>query len=174
MVEGTERRHGAACDPAATTGRIRIEVADPQGTVALTLLRAAAEEARALYPELPQAATTRPTNSPTPPRGIYLIAHVDALAVGMGALRPLDELSAEVRRVYVLPSHRRLGVARLILAELERRARRFGYGVLRLETGDRQLVAQRLYETCGFRRIEAFAPYGDDPTSVCFEKPLAG
>lgn len=138
------------------------------------MLRAAAEEARALYPELQEAAATWPTNPPTPVRGIYLIAHVDTLAVGMGALRPLDELSAEIRRLYVLPSHRRLGVARLILAELERQALHFGYRVLRLETGNRQRAALRLYEACGFHRIDAYAPYAGDPTSVCFEKPLAG
>jgi GNAT superfamily N-acetyltransferase len=137
------------------------------------MLRAAAEEARALYPELQEATATWPTNVPTPAGGIYLIAHVDALAVGMGALRPLDERGAEVRRLYVLPSHRRLGVARLILAELERQALHFGYHVLRLETGDRQQAAVRLYEACGFRRIEAYAPYTGDPTSVCFEKALA-
>jgi putative acetyltransferase len=157
-----------------TSGRFRIEVADPQGAAALTLLRAAAEEARALYPELQGAAATWPTNPPTPARGIYLIAHVDTLAVGMGALRPLDELSAEVRRLYVLPSHRRLGVARLILVELEGQALQFGYRVLRLETGDRQQAALRLYEACGFRRIEAYAPHTGDPTSVCSEKSLAG
>lgn len=161
-------------DIALRTGRLRIEVADPQGSAALTLLRAAAEEMRALYPELQQAAAACPTNPPTPARGIYLLAYVDASTVGMGALRPIDERSAEVRRIYVLPSHRRLGVARRILAELERQALHFGYRVLRLETGDRQLAAQRLYEACGFRRIEAFAPYTDDPTSVCFEKALPG
>jgi GNAT superfamily N-acetyltransferase len=155
-------------------GHLRIEVADPQGSAALTLLRAAAEEARALYPELQEAAAAWPTNPPTPARGIYLVARVDALVVGMGAIRPIDGRSAEVRRLYVLPSHRRLGVARRILAELERQALHFGYGLLRLETGDRQLAAQRLYEACGFRRIEAFAPYIGDPTSVCFEKPLPG
>jgi GNAT superfamily N-acetyltransferase len=157
-----------------TTGRLRIEVADPQGAAALTLLRAAAEEVRALYPELQQAAATWPTNPPTPARGIYLLAYVDAWAAGMGAIRPIDERSAEVRRLYVVPSHRRLGVARCILAELEKQALRFGYQVLRLETGDRQLAAQRLYEACGFCRIEAFAPYTGDPTSVCFEKRLIG
>ncbi|HQR57697.1 MAG TPA: GNAT family N-acetyltransferase [Burkholderiaceae bacterium] len=157
-----------------TTGRIRIEAADPQGPAALTLLRAAAEEVRALYPDLQQAAATWPTNPPTPARGIYLVAHVDTLAVGMGALRPLDEHSAEVRRLYVVPSHRRLGVARLILAELETHAQRLGYRVLRLETGNRQQAALRLYKACGYRRIATFAPYTSDPTSVCFEKPLAG
>ena len=154
-------------------GPFRIEVADPQGDAALTLLRVAAEEARALYPELQQA-TAWPTNPPTPARGIYLVAHVGATAVGMGALRPLDENSAEVRRLYVVPSHRRLGVARFILAELEKHAQSFGYRVLRLETGNRQEAALRLYEACGFRRIATFAPYTGDPTSVCFEKPLSG
>jgi hypothetical protein len=81
------------------TGRLRIEVADPQGSAALTLLRAAAEEARALYPELQDAAAAWPTNPPTPARGIYLVARVDALVVGMGAIRPIDGRSAEVRRL---------------------------------------------------------------------------
>jgi putative acetyltransferase len=153
---------------------LRIEVADPQGSAATSLLRAAAEEARALYPELHAPEAPWPTNSPTPARGIYLIAYDDSLAVGMGALRPIDEHTAEVRRMYVLPSHRRYGVARLILAELERLALDFGYLVLRLETGFRQHAALRLYEACGFLRIKAFAPYIDDPTSICFEKSIAG
>lgn len=92
----------------------------------------------------------------------------------MGALRPIDERTAEVRRMYVLPLHRRFGVARLILAELERRALDFGYRVLRLETGFRQHAALRLYDACGFKRIDAFAPYTHDPTSVCFEKSIVG
>jgi GNAT superfamily N-acetyltransferase len=157
-----------------TISRLRIEVADPQGLAATLLLRAAAEEARALYPELHAVDASWPTNSPTPARGIYLIAYDESLAVGMGALRPLDERNAEVRRLYVLPSHRRQSIARLILTELERQALDFGYRVLRLETGFRQRAALRLYEACGFLRIEAFAPYTDDPTSICFEKSIAG
>jgi putative acetyltransferase len=149
-------------------------VADPRGSAATLLLRAAAEEARALYPELHAANASWPTNSPTPARGIYLIAYVDSRAAGMGGLRPIDERTAEVRRMYVLPLHRRFGVARLILVELERRALDFGYRVLRLETGFRQHAALRLYGACGFRRIDAFAPYTDDPTSVCFEKSIVG
>ena len=149
-------------------------MADPQGSAATLLLRAAAEETRALYPELHAADAPWPVNSLTPARGIYLIAYDDSLAVGMGALRPLDKRTAEVRRMYVLPSHRRHGVARLIVTELERHAVDAGYRVLRLETGFRQHAALRLYDACGFKRIDAFAPYTDDPTSVCFEKSIVG
>ncbi len=155
-----------------TSARIRIATADPQGSAALELLRAAALEARALYPEGQEADAPWPTNSPTPARGTYVIAYDASHAVGMGALRPLDDRVAEVRRMYVLPSHRRHGVARLILGELERRALEFGYRVLRLETGFRQQAALQLYETSGFRRIDPFGPYIDDPTSVCFEKQI--
>jgi GNAT superfamily N-acetyltransferase len=160
-------------EPELTISRLRIGVADPQGPAATSLLRVAAEEARMLYPELHTADAPWPTNSPTPARGIYLVAYDDSLAVGMGALRPLDDCAAEVRRLYVLPSHRRHGVARLILAELEKQALGFGCRVLRLETGFRQLAAQRLYDACGYWRIDSFAPYTDDPTSVCFEKSIA-
>jgi len=127
-----------------TSARIRIATADPQGSPALDLLRTAALEARALYPELQEPNAPWPTNPPTPARGTYVIAYDALLAVGMGALRSLDDRAAEVRRMYVLPSHRRHGVGRLILGELERRALDFGYRVLRLETGCRQQAALQL------------------------------
>lgn len=41
---------------------------------------------------------------------------------------------------------------------------------MRLETGKRQLSAIALYETLGFKRIEPFGEYANDPLSVCFEK----
>jgi putative acetyltransferase len=94
--------------------------------------------------------------------------------VRKGALRPLDERTAELRRMFVLPAHRSRGVARSILVELERRALAFGYCVLRLETGFRRQAALRLCAVTGFRRIDPFVPYNDDPRSICFEKEIAG
>jgi GNAT superfamily N-acetyltransferase len=147
-----------------------IHTADPQGADALALLAAAAREVRALY--APEPDTAPPGNAPTPPRGVYLLAWIDGVAVGSGALRPLDATTAELRRLYVAPGARRAGVARAMLAELEQRARGFGYATLQLETGNRQHAALALYAACGWRRIAPFGPYCDDPTSVCFEKPL--
>jgi putative acetyltransferase len=150
-----------------------IAEADPQSPDALDLLRLAAIEARALYPELHAPGDIWPTNDPTPPRGIYLIARADTMVVGMGAHRPLNAVISEVRRMYVHPDFRRNGVARAVIAKLETHALSQGFTHLRLETGNRQTAAMALYELCGYNRIAPFGIYIDDPTSVCYEKSLA-
>ena len=48
----------------------------------------------------------------------------------------------------------------------------FGYRAIRLETGVLQPEAQRLYESCGYKRIAAFGQYIGNPISVCYEKVL--
>jgi len=151
-----------------------IEPADPLGAAALTLLREAALEARALYPELFAPDAPMPTNEPLRPGAEFFIASHGARAVGCAALRPIDAHTAEVRRMYVLRDARRGGVAGALLQCLEAEALELGYDTLRLETGQRQQPAMALYEAHGFRRIAAFGPYAGDPTSVCFEKRLAG
>jgi GNAT superfamily N-acetyltransferase len=152
---------------------IEIREVDPQGSEAMGLLHEAALDARALYPELHDPAAPGPRNPPTPPGGTYLLAYLDGVPLASGALRPLDEQTAEVRRMYVLRTARRGGLARAMLVALEARARALGYRRLRLETGCRQQPAMALYEASGFRRIPPFGPYVDDPTSVCFEKVLS-
>ncbi len=145
---------------------------DPQGSDALGLLREAAVEARALYPELIEQDAPWPTNGPNPEGGVYLVAYQGTSPVGCGALRPLEPGVAEVRRMFVTRPGRRCGVARLVLRELEARARGLGYTSLRLETGYKQVPAIKLYESAGFGRIEPFGAYAGDPTSVCFHKDI--
>jgi putative acetyltransferase len=151
---------------------LRIEAIDPLHADALALLAEAAEDARALYPELFGEDAPRPTNSPAVDGSVYRVAYREGQPVGCGALRPLQPWVAEVRRMFVTRAARRAGVAAALLGELERRAHAMGYRLLRLETGNRQAPAIALYERCGFRRIAPFGPYVGDPTSVCFEKPL--
>jgi putative acetyltransferase len=152
---------------------LSIGAADPQGEAALSLLRLAAVEARALYPELHAADAPWPGNEPSPPRGIYLLAWLSDELVGMGAHRPLDANSTELRRMFVRADARRHGVARALLEALQAHALSQGFMRLRLETGFRQLPAMRLYESFGFQRIDPFGPYVGDPSSVCFEKHIA-
>ena len=73
--------------------------------------------------------------------------------------------------MYTVPAWRGRGVAAAVLAELESRARAFGYPTMRIETGDRQPGAIRLYERSGYRPIPPFGPYVAWADSVCFEKP---
>jgi putative acetyltransferase len=151
---------------------LRIEAVDPQGADALALMREAAIEARALYPDLHAPDAPFPDNPPTPPRGIYLLAYEGNLPIASGALRPIDETIVEIRRMYVLKDYRRQGIAQMILAALERESARLGYNLMRLETGYKQDSAMRLYEAYGFIRIPPFGAYVGDPSSVCFEKPV--
>ena len=146
---------------------------DPQGAEALTLLREAAVEARALYPELHAPEAAWPTNCPTPPAGLYLLAFDGRTPVGSAALRPREAGVVEVRRLYVSVAARRAGIATRLLLVLEQAAGHLGYAKMRLETGYRQLPAIGLYLKCGFDRIEPFDEYANDPTSVCFEKEVA-
>ncbi len=106
------------------------------------------------------------------PRSAFLIGRLDGRPVACGAVRPLEGDVGEVKRVYVEPQVRGRGYARRLLAALEEAARRNGYTALRLETGNRQPEAIRLYESAGYRRIEPFGIYVGSRRSVCFEKRL--
>ncbi len=161
-----------ALSPPVADGRLLVLPVDPCGEHALGLLHQAVLEARALYPDLHAPEDPWPTNQPTPAGGIYLLAYLDGQPAGCGALRPLDRQTVEIRRMYVLQSARRQGLARVLLAALEQAAAGLGYTVMRLETGNRQKPAIALYQDCGFVRIPAFGEYRNDPVSLCFEKPV--
>jgi GNAT superfamily N-acetyltransferase len=96
----------------------------------------------------------------------------DGRAVGCGALRPLADGVAEIKRMYVRPHARGAGVSRLLLAALERAALTRGFTTIRLETGTRQPEAMGLYATAGYEEIEGFGAYADHPDSRCFEREL--
>jgi GNAT superfamily N-acetyltransferase len=147
-----------------------IREADPLGGDALLLLREAAIEARRLYPELHRPGDPWPTNRPTPPRGAYFVAYAQGIPVAMGAHYPMDEQCSEVRRMFTSASAGRQGAGHAILSAVEQHATGQGFSELRLETGNRQGAAIALYEAAGYRRIEPYGIYMDDPTSVCFAK----
>ncbi|MET0497166.1 MAG: GNAT family N-acetyltransferase [Steroidobacteraceae bacterium] len=151
---------------------LSIQAVDPFDPNALTLLREAAIEARQIYADRIDADAPWPTSVPVPARGIYILAYLSGEPAGCGSLYPLDETTAEIRRMFVVPGSRRAGIARRILHALEVAAVGFGYVTLRLETGMRQPAAIRLYEAAGFQRIANFSGRGSDALSVCYEKRL--
>ena len=105
-------------------------------------------------------------------RGAFVIARADGVAVGCGALRKLDETTAELKRMYVEPEVRGRGVGKAILDHLERTARALGARRLVLETGTFQTEAIGLYRRAGFDPIDCFGEYSTSPTSLCFEKEV--
>ncbi|MEV6393555.1 GNAT family N-acetyltransferase [Streptomyces sp. NPDC051907] len=116
------------------------------------------------------------------PLGLYLIAYDDGgRAVASGGWRSQDangegyaDGDAELKRMYVIPEARGLGLARTILAALEEDARAAGRTRMVLETGIRQPEAIALYESTGYTPApQKFGHYRDYENSRCFAKPLS-
>jgi GNAT superfamily N-acetyltransferase len=141
---------------------------------AVRLIAALNAELHATFPE-PGATHFSLTSSQVQAGdGAVIVAYLDAVAVGCGAVRRLDEATAELKRMYVDPAARGRGIGRELVAALEREARMLGITKVVLETGTRLAPAIRLYEAMGYARIPLFGEYLSSPnTSLCFGKSLA-
>ena len=91
---------------------------------------------------------------------------------GCGGLKIYPGEYGEVKRMYVRPAYRGLGLGKAMLDHLGSYARARGLDCLRLETGIYQVEAIGLYERYGFQRRPPFGEYKKDPLSVYFEKVL--
>lgn len=108
-----------------------------------------------------------------PEADVFIVARdPDDIAIGCGALRRLDESTAEIKRMFVRQSGRRQGIARALLGQFEIDAAALGYSRVVLETGNRQEAASALYRSCGYSEIPLFGPYVTSGSSICFEKLL--
>jgi GNAT superfamily N-acetyltransferase len=148
--------------PAA--GPLRFELSDPEEDPASELLAAMRAELNDAY-----ASPSRLDNPPLmpaelrPPGGAYLVGYEGEPVAG-GGLRRLGDGVAEIKRMYVRPGARSRGVAAALLAALESTARSLGYATVRLDTGPKQVHAQRLYRAAGYVDVP---PYNDNPFA-CF------
>jgi len=101
--------------------------------------------------------------------GVFVVVRdKDGAPLSCGGLKPHAPGVGEIKRMYTVPEARRRGLAREVLDALVAFAADDGYARLVLETGVRQGAALHLYEAAGWERIPAFAPYEDEPDSVCF------
>jgi ribosomal protein S18 acetylase RimI-like enzyme len=101
---------------------------------------------------------------------VFLVARVDGEPVGCGALKPGGGGGVtEIKRMWVSPDARGLGVGRRLLAELEARAIADGAEVLRLDSNGSLVEAIALYRSAGYVEVEAF---NDEPhATVWMAKP---
>ena len=107
----------------------------------------------------------------TPPTGYCVVARLRGLPIGCGALKLHGAAPAELKRMWVDPSSRGLGVGRRLLESLEALARENGVKVLHLETNRALKEAIELYRRAGFVEV---APFNDEPFAHhWFEKALS-
>ncbi|GAA4555076.1 GNAT family N-acetyltransferase [Planotetraspora kaengkrachanensis] len=94
-----------------------------------------------------------PDSDFSPPDGGFLVLVENGETTAGGAFRRHDESTAELKRIWTHPSHRRRGLARLVVRELEREAAARGYQRVVLSTGPRQPEAIALYLAGGYRPL---------------------
>ena len=101
------------------------------------------------------------------PRGCVLLATVAGETAGCVALRPLDNVdysnACEMKRLYVRPNFRRLGLGRLLTEYILDAATMAGYSSVLLDTLDDMEAARELYTDLGFEEIPPF-----------YHSPIAG
>ncbi|MES2865132.1 MAG: GNAT family N-acetyltransferase [Bacteroidota bacterium] len=99
-----------------------------------------------------------------------LVVYENSEAVGCGAFKEFDENTAEIKRMFVHPTHRNKGIAKLVLNELENWANDFGFTSYILETSPKLTSAIALYQKTGYEFIPNYKQYVDVENSVCMKK----
>jgi ribosomal protein S18 acetylase RimI-like enzyme/DNA-binding MarR family transcriptional regulator len=155
-----------------TASMVRVEVVDPRLPVAQYCLNAYFEELGRRFETGfdPARSISADHAELTLPAGLLLVATLRSEPVGCGALKLHGPEPAEIKRMWVSPDARGLGLGRRLLAELERTAAAHGATAVRLETNHNLKEAIALYRSSGFEEVPAFntEPYAHH----WFEKPL--
>ena len=153
----------------ADEGLIRIQIVNPRLPEFRAMLRAGEEYGASLYPAesnhfLDIATLCKPEMH-------FFGVFVDDVALGCGGFWAHDDY-VEIKRLWVSPSARGLGLSHKLMDEIETLAKRKGFSVARLETGISQPKATAIYGKRGYRHVPPFGDYKPDPLSVFMEKAL--
>jgi len=104
------------------------------------------------------------------PRGAFLVAMSDGMPLGCVGLKGTGSELAEIKRLWVAPSARGLGIGRRLMEAAEDAARNLSIRILRLDTNSALPEASQLYRSTGWAEIDRF---NDDPyPDLFFEKRL--
>lgn len=144
---------------------VTIEVADPGSVEAQACIDAYLHELNERF-ETGFDPTRGPSADPeelVAPAGLFLVARLDGQPIGCGALKVTGRGVGEIKRMWVAPSARGLGVAQRLLDALEAHAVEFGLDVLQLDTNRTLVEARAMYTRNGYLEIPRYNdnPYAD-------------
>jgi putative acetyltransferase len=97
-----------------------------------------------------------PLTKYAPPKGLLFIARENDNISGCIALQPLEEGVCEMKRLYVSPCFRGIGIGEKLVALLLEEARKLGYTTMRLDTLSRLQSAIKIYRAFGFTDVSAY------------------
>lgn len=155
-----------------TAGLVEFEVADPTSQAAQYCLDAYFDELEERFEDGfdPDRSISADADELTEPDGLLLLARLHGEPVGCGALKLYDDEPAEIKRMWVDPSARGLGLGRRLLDELEKEAGLRDATRVRLETNRKLTEAIGLYRSAGFEEVE---PFNEEPYAHhWFEKQI--
>lgn len=100
------------------------------------------------------------------------VAYENGLPIGCAAFKLYEEGVAEVKRVFVRKDYRGRGLSKLLMEQVEKKAKDQGYKGLILETGKPLTEAIGLYKGLGYKVISNYGQYKNMPLSVCMSKNI--
>ena len=141
-----------------TAGLVEITVEDAAGPDAQRCLAAYYAELRVRFDDGFDPALGLPAGAPemSPPAGLFVVGRLRGEPVACGGLKLHGREPAEIKRMWVAPAARGLGVARRLLAALEDQARQRGITTVLLETNKNLTEAIALYRSSGFVEVPPF------------------
>ncbi len=141
-----------------TIATIEIRPVDPDGADARSCVRAyfAELDRRSESGFDATAGISAEPHEVTPPAGLFLVAYLRGEPVGCGAVKHHPGEASEIKRMWVAEPARGLGIARRLLAELEKEAVASGAGTAHLETNETLVEAIALYRSAGYVEVPAF------------------
>ena len=101
-----------------------------------------------------------------------MIVYADGAPAACGGIKPFDAHTAELKRIFVRPDFRRLGLAQRLIHDLEAAALEQGYDHMALVTGADMPAAISLYQKLGYAVASSYGPYAGDDACVCMTKTL--
>ena len=101
-----------------------------------------------------------------------VILYLEDKAVACGCFKKYDKNTIEIKRMFVSPEVRGMGLAQTILRELEGWAHELGYSFSVLETLYKQKEAIALYQKTGYDIVDNYEPYVGLENSICMRKPM--
>ena len=101
-----------------------------------------------------------------------IVAYLNDVPVGCGALKKYNSDTLEVKRMFVEPTYRGRKIAQQIVAELELWVQELNYQFCVLETSIEMKPAVALYKSVGYLEIPKYGPYKEVETSICFQKRI--
>jgi len=155
-----------------TAAAVELVVVDPEHEDAAWCLARYAEELnhRSARTFDPSTGATALPEEVRPPAGAFFVAYLHGAPIGCGAVKHHDDRPAEIKRMWLAPDARGLGLGRRLLRTLERCARDAGATVARIETNTDLSEAVALYAADGWREV---APFNDEPyADLWLEKRL--